>query len=152
MATRSTRSTTLRKAVAEATCKAFNDAGDQASAEGTTLKKPKRAARKPKIDPNSLDGVDEDVDDTAGFLPRPVQGNEKGGWKIGAHVSAAGGVENAPVNAAKIGTEGSTQLKFDPKTDLLVHGNYLVNPGNPDASKRKVAYEYFLDEIRQCGQ
>ncbi|KAH6886701.1 xylose isomerase-like protein [Coprinopsis sp. MPI-PUGE-AT-0042] len=79
------------------------DAGPLVSAEGTTWKKPKRTARKPKINPTSLEGVDEDVVDTAGYLPRPVQDNEKGGWKVGAHASAAGGVENAPVNAAEIG-------------------------------------------------
>ncbi|KAH6886681.1 xylose isomerase-like protein [Coprinopsis sp. MPI-PUGE-AT-0042] len=93
-------------------------------------KKSQRATRKSKIDPASLEGVDEDVVNTAGFLPRPVQGGEKSGWRICAHVSAAGGVEKAPVNAAEIGTEGSTQLKFDPKTDVLVHGNYLVNLGH----------------------
>ncbi|KAH6887300.1 xylose isomerase-like protein [Coprinopsis sp. MPI-PUGE-AT-0042] len=145
----------------------------------TVSKKPKRAARKAKIDPNSLEGVEQDVVDTAGFLPRPVHGSEKAGWKVGAHVSAAGGVANAPVNAAEIGCSAFAlflksqrkwsspplsprsialfkhrmkQLNFDPKTDVLVHGNYLVNLGNPDASKRKVAYDCFLDEIRRCGQ
>ncbi|KAH6886687.1 xylose isomerase-like protein, partial [Coprinopsis sp. MPI-PUGE-AT-0042] len=98
---------------------------------------------------------------------------------VGAHVSAAGGVANAPVNAAEIGCSAFAlflksqrkwsspplsprsialfkhrmkQLNFDPKTDVLVHGNYLANLGNPDASKRKVAYDCFLDEIRRCGQ
>lgn len=32
-------------------------------------------------------------------LPQRVSSN----WKVGAHVSAAGGVENAVMNAAKIG-------------------------------------------------
>ncbi|KAH6886660.1 xylose isomerase-like protein [Coprinopsis sp. MPI-PUGE-AT-0042] len=151
----------------------------QASVGETVSKKPKRVARKAKIDPNSLEGVEQDVVDTAGFLPRPVHGSEKAGWKVGAHVSAAGGVENAPVNAAEIGCSAFAlflksqrkwsspplsprsialfkhrmkQLNFDPKTDVLVHGNYLVNLGNPDASKRKVSYECFLDEIRRSGQ
>lgn len=44
------------------------------------------------------------------------------------------------------------QLNFSPETDVLVHGNYLVNLGNPDATKRKVSYDCFLDEIRRCGE
>ncbi|KAL0563957.1 DNA-(apurinic or apyrimidinic site) lyase, partial [Marasmius crinis-equi] len=79
-------------------------------------------------------------------------------WKVGAHVSAAGGVENSLLNAAKIGAnafalfvksqrkwssppltdtsistfkERMKQLSYDPK-HILPHGSYLINLGNPD--------------------
>ncbi|KAI0050856.1 AP endonuclease, partial [Auriscalpium vulgare] len=99
-------------------------------------------------------------------------------WKIGAHVSAAGGVENAIVNAAKLGatafalflksqrkwtgpplTEASiskfkSRLKdfgYSP-SHVLPHGNYLVNLGNPDAEKRRKSYDCFIDELKRCEQ
>ncbi|KAJ4483695.1 AP endonuclease [Lentinula aciculospora] len=97
-------------------------------------------------------------------------------WKVGAHVSAAGGVENAVLNAAKIGanafalfvksqrkwsspplTESSIssfksrmkELSYDSKF-VLPHGSYLINLGNPDAEKREKSYECFLDDLRRC--
>ncbi|KAF6742679.1 xylose isomerase-like protein [Ephemerocybe angulata] len=109
--------------------------------------------------------------DTTTFLPR-VQSP----WKVGAHVSAAGGVENAVLNAAAIGAnafalflksqrkwEGpplsSTSIRlfkermkeygYDPK-HVLPHGNYLINLGNPDAAKRAKSYECFIDDLRRC--
>ncbi|KAF5315667.1 hypothetical protein D9611_004932 [Ephemerocybe angulata] len=88
------------------------------------------------------------------FLPR-VQSP----WKVCAHVSAAGGVENAVLNAAAIGANAFTlflksqrkwegpplsssirlfkermqEYGYEPK-HVLLHGNYLINLGNPDAS------------------
>ncbi|KAJ3850271.1 xylose isomerase-like protein, partial [Lentinula lateritia] len=97
-------------------------------------------------------------------------------WKVGAHVSAAGGVENAVMNAAKIGanafalflksqrkwispplTESSIslfksrmkELSYDPK-HILPHGSYLINLGNPDDDKRAKSYECFLDDLKRC--
>ena len=78
---------------------------------------------------------------------------------VGAHVSAVGGVENAPVNAHEIGakafalfTRNQRQWKSQPlKADsihlfkerceaygydpgcILPHDSYLINLGNPDA-------------------
>ncbi|KAF8828795.1 hypothetical protein HHX47_DHR3000191 [Lentinula edodes] len=87
-------------------------------------------------------------------LPQRVSSN----WKVGAHVSAAGGIENTVLNAAKIGanafalflksqrkwispplTESSIslfksrmkELSYNPK-HILPHGSYLINLGNPD--------------------
>ena len=77
---------------------------------------------------------------------------------IGAHVSAAGGVENAPINAHKIGatafalfTKNQRQWVTPPLTKqsielfkkrcedygykpnaILPHDSYLINLGNPD--------------------
>ncbi|KAJ6606015.1 xylose isomerase-like protein [Mycena vulgaris] len=97
-------------------------------------------------------------------------------WKVGAHVSAAGGIENAIINASAIGansfalfvksqrkwtspalTEASiagfkarlTEHGYDPR-HILPHGSYLINLGNPDAEKRQKSYECFLDDLKRC--
>jgi deoxyribonuclease IV len=94
---------------------------------------------------------------------------------IGAHVSAAGGVEHAPRRADDIGakafaiftknqrrwfshelTEESIQkfrqeihkLGFSPR-HVLPHDSYLINLGNPDATKREKSFNAFLDELRR---
>lgn len=99
-------------------------------------------------------------------------------WKVGAHVSAAGGVENSVLNAAKIGAnsfalflksqrrwvspalvqtsiglfkERMKQFSYDPK-HILPHGSYLINLGNPDPDKRQQSYECFLDDLQRCDQ
>ncbi|KAJ3538927.1 hypothetical protein NMY22_g4962 [Coprinellus aureogranulatus] len=91
--------------------------------------------------------------DATKFLPRV-----KSPWKVGAHVSASGGVENAVVNAAMIGANAFAlflksqrkwtsppltpssialfkqrmdELDYDCK-HVLPHGSYLINLGNPD--------------------
>ena len=95
---------------------------------------------------------------------------------IGAHVSASGGVENAPVNAYEIGakafalfTKNQKQWFAKPLTDENIHGfkencekygygpehimphdSYLINMGNPDPEKRKLSRNSFLDEMRRC--
>ncbi|KAJ8522878.1 hypothetical protein ONZ45_g596 [Pleurotus djamor] len=96
--------------------------------------------------------------------------------KVGAHVSAAGGVENAISNAHAIGANAfalflksqrkwsSPPLKdssieqfkqrlkdYDYSTKyILPHGSYLINLGNPDDEKREKSYECFLDDLRRC--
>ena len=97
---------------------------------------------------------------------------------IGAHVSASGGVENAPLNAREIGatafalfmknqrqwkaaplTAGSIALfkerceefGFTPK-QILPHDSYLINLGNPDADALAKSREAFLDEMQRCEQ
>jgi deoxyribonuclease-4 len=97
---------------------------------------------------------------------------------VGAHVSAAGGVENAPVNADKIGakafalfTRNQKQWKSKPLTDesivafqencrkfgfsadyILPHDSYLINLGNPDPDGLEKSRAAFLDEMKRCGQ
>jgi deoxyribonuclease-4 len=95
---------------------------------------------------------------------------------IGAHVSASGGVENAPVNAHNIGAkafalftknqkqwfakalteesingfrENCEKYGYKPE-QILPHDSYLINMGNPDPEKRKLSRNSFLDEIRRC--
>lgn len=99
-------------------------------------------------------------------------------WKIGAHVSAAGGVENTVRNAAMVGANSfalfvKSQRKWDspslsvgnidgfkrrmqefgysPK-HVLPHGSYLVNLGNPDEEKRQKSFNCFLDDLQRCEQ
>lgn len=97
---------------------------------------------------------------------------------IGAHVSASGGVENAPVNASAIGatafalftknqrqwvakplTVGSIEqfkancarLGYQPE-HILPHDSYLINLGNPDPEALQKSRDAFLDEMQRCEQ
>ncbi|MFO8234215.1 MAG: deoxyribonuclease IV [Bacteroidales bacterium] len=97
---------------------------------------------------------------------------------IGAHVSAAGGVENAPVNANKIGASGFALFtknqrrwtakpltedniqkfkencrKYDfHKGQILPHDSYLINLGHPEKEKLEKSRNAFLDEMQRCEQ
>ncbi len=97
---------------------------------------------------------------------------------FGAHVSASGGVENAPINAAAIGakafsffTKNQRQWTAAPLTDesiakfkencekhnytpsqILPHDSYLINLGNPDADALDKSRNAFLDELQRCEQ
>ena len=98
--------------------------------------------------------------------------------RIGAHVSAAGGVENAPLNAQKIGarafalfTKNQRQWKAKPLTDksisafrenlekvgiasehVLPHDSYLINLGHPETAGIEKSRDAFLDEMQRCEQ
>ncbi len=97
---------------------------------------------------------------------------------IGAHVSAAGGVENAPLNAAAIGakafalfTKNQRQWSSPPLREesiaafrencrkngfapehILPHDGYLINLGQPDDDKRALSRAAFIDEMQRCDQ
>ncbi len=97
---------------------------------------------------------------------------------VGAHVSASGVVQNAPLNAIKIGakafalfTKNQRQWKGKPLTMLeidefkinlaksgispkhvLPHDSYLINLGHPEIEKIEQSKEAFIDEIRRCEQ
>jgi deoxyribonuclease-4 len=97
---------------------------------------------------------------------------------IGAHVSAAGGVQNAPLNAGEIGanafalfTKNQRQWKSKPLTQdqitgfkenlrrvgisrehVLPHDSYLINLGNPDRAKRQRAVRAFIEEAFRAEQ
>ena len=96
----------------------------------------------------------------------------------GAHVSVAGGVGNAPVQAHAIGAKafalftGSSsrwQSKDIPEEEIarfnsncqlygftpeviLPHDNFLINLGSPDSKKLAMSRKSFLDEMRRCMQ
>jgi len=98
--------------------------------------------------------------------------------RIGAHVSAAGGVENAPLNAQKIGakafalfTKNQRQWKAKPLTEksinafkenlqlvgiapeyVLPHDSYLINLGHPEQEGLEKSRAAFLDEMQRCEQ
>jgi deoxyribonuclease IV len=97
---------------------------------------------------------------------------------VGAHVSAGGGVENAPLNAHKIGarafavfTKNQRQWKAKPLAarsieafrrncadrgyapeHILPHDSYLINLGHPEADGLNKSREAFLDELQRCEQ
>lgn len=97
---------------------------------------------------------------------------------IGAHVSASGGVENAPLNAAAIGAnafalftknqqrwnsaplsmksidafkKNCAELNFPPQS-ILPHDSYLINLGQPTAEGLEKSRRAFVDEMQRCHQ
>jgi deoxyribonuclease-4 len=97
---------------------------------------------------------------------------------IGAHISASGGVENAPLNAQAIGAKAfafftknqrqwfasayTTQnidlfrarceeFGFSPDY-ILPHSSYLINLGNPGEEEIKKSRQAFFDEMSRCEQ
>ncbi|MBD5277895.1 MAG: deoxyribonuclease IV [Bacteroides sp.] len=97
---------------------------------------------------------------------------------IGAHVSSAGGVSNAPLEAVAIGaksfalftgssnrwnskpiSEAETEAfkencrmgGFTPEV-ILPHDNFLINLGSPDPQKLQMSRKSFLEEMRRCEQ
>lgn len=97
---------------------------------------------------------------------------------VGPHVSAAGGVENAPVNAHKLGarafglfTKNQRQWKAKPLTEqnierfkanceeygykphqILPHASYLINLGHPVKEQLEKSRNAFFDEMKRCEQ
>lgn len=97
---------------------------------------------------------------------------------IGAHVSASGGVENAPLNATAIGAkafalftknqrqwtaaplskssiskfkENCGKGGFDPK-HILPHDSYLINLGHPNDENLEKSRSSFLCEMQRCEE
>lgn len=95
---------------------------------------------------------------------------------IGAHVSIAGGIDNAPERAHAIGAtafaiftgfsnrwrtpmpkpekierfkENCSKYNYPPHL-ILPHGNFLINLGSPDEEKLKLSRSSFLDEMKRC--
>lgn len=97
---------------------------------------------------------------------------------VGAHVSASGGVFNAPLNAMAIGakafalfTKNQKQWAAKPLDNetialfqanlaksgilpkhILPHDSYLINLGSPEEDKRQKSLEAFIDELNRCDQ
>lgn len=95
---------------------------------------------------------------------------------IGAHVSASGGVQNAPENAKEIGANAfalftRNQRQWFPKPleesqikgfkerckeygfqaeYILPHASYLINIGSPDEEGLQKSRKAFLDEMQRC--
>jgi len=97
---------------------------------------------------------------------------------VGAHVSASGGVFNAPLNAKAIGAKAfalftknqrqwvakpldeETITLFKKNLDIaeilpkhvLPHDSYLINLGHPEVEKREKSLNAFIDELQRCEQ
>ncbi len=95
---------------------------------------------------------------------------------VGAHVSASGGVFNAPINAMQIGanafalfTKNQKQWSAKPYESetlklwfealeksqilpkhILPHDSYLINLGNPNEEAREKSLNAFIDEVKRC--
>ena len=95
---------------------------------------------------------------------------------VGAHVSASGGVENAPLNAMAIGakafalfTKNQRQWVAKPletksidafhqnleasgilPKHILPHDSYLINLGHPEVEKLEKSRDAFIDELERC--
>ena len=97
---------------------------------------------------------------------------------VGAHISASGGVENAPLNAHAIGakafaffTKNQRQWFASPYKEeniinfkqrckelgyspdhILPHSSYLINLGNPTEDGIEKSRQAFFDEMQRCEQ
>ena len=97
---------------------------------------------------------------------------------IGPHVSASGGVENAPLNAMAVGasafalfTKNQRQWFSAPLTGksiddfkancekagisadyILPHDSYIINLGQPEAEALEKSRNSFLEEMKRCEQ
>ncbi|KAG4266127.1 AP endonuclease 1 [Fusarium proliferatum] len=118
-------------------------------------------------------------DDAKPLADRTDVSSLKPTMNIGAHVSAAGGVQNSVTNAVHIGANAfalflKSQRKWtNPPLDneaknqfismckehsysagehALPHGSYLVNLAQADEEKADQAYKSFLDDLERCEQ
>lgn len=97
---------------------------------------------------------------------------------LGAHVSIAGGVQTAPerameLEATALGIFTKNQRQWNakplsaedisafgeglsrsgiPQEHVVIHASYLINIGNPDATKREKSLDALLDECRRAEQ
>ncbi|MEF1289342.1 deoxyribonuclease IV [Vibrio sp. M260118] len=104
--------------------------------------------------------------------------NQYGSKFIGAHVSAAGGVDQAPLRAKEIGanafalfTKNQRQWVAKPLEEktisafkancqrlgfnsemILPHDSYLINLGAPEPEKLEKSRAAFIDEMERCNQ
>jgi len=95
---------------------------------------------------------------------------------VGAHVSASGGVDNAPLNAMAIGAKAfalftKNQRRWAAKPletktidafhknlensgilakHILPHDSYLINLGHPELEKLEKSRDAFVDELERC--
>jgi len=98
--------------------------------------------------------------------------------RVGAHVSASGGVENAPLNAKEIKAKAfalftKNQRRWEAKPlekksiekfkenceannfkpeHILPHDSYLINLGHPEKEGLEKSRNAFFDEMQRCEQ
>ncbi|TLS26200.1 hypothetical protein PpBr36_05275 [Pyricularia pennisetigena] len=132
----------------------------------------KPAAKRQK----TVKGKEEDIMPLA---ERTVVSTLKRAMYIGAHVSAAGGVQNSVENALQIGANAfalflksqrkwtnpplapeardqfhssCTKHSYDAAKHCLPHGSYLVNLAQSDKEKADQAYGNFVDDLKRCDE
>ncbi|TLD11988.1 uncharacterized protein PgNI_03095 [Pyricularia grisea] len=118
-------------------------------------------------------------EDTMPLAERTVVSTLKRAMYIGAHVSAAGGVQNSVDNAVQIGANAfalflksqrkwvnpplvpeardqfhsaCTKNSYDAAKHCLPHGSYLVNLVQPEKEKADQAYGNFVDDLKRCDE
>jgi AP endonuclease-1 len=96
---------------------------------------------------------------------------------VGAHVSSAGGIQNAPLNSVHIGANAfalflKSQRKwvnppilseaaqgfhdncqhhsYSQNEHVVPHGSYLVNLAHTDPARTTQAYDSFVDDLKRC--
>ncbi|KAH6895126.1 xylose isomerase-like protein [Thelonectria olida] len=143
--------------------------------EESAAKVPAKATAAPKKRKTKA----KDEDNAMPLAERTAVSSLKKAMYIGAHVSAAGGVQNSVANAVHIGANAfalflKSQRKWtnpplDPaaKTQFvsqckhhdyhagehaLPHGSYLVNLAQADEAKANQAYTSFVDDLQRCEQ
>ncbi|PWZ02720.1 AP endonuclease [Testicularia cyperi] len=146
-----------------------SSAHDSSSLSTAGTKRPRKRPKKEEQNA-AANGINEPHE---AFPPRPAPGLQT--HFIGAHISSAGGVENAPLNALRIGatafscfvrpkmqwaskpiaSESSELFRERVNTHgfaahVVPHGCYLVNLANPDKEKREKSYVAFLDDVTRC--
>ncbi|TVY17757.1 DNA-(apurinic or apyrimidinic site) lyase 1 [Lachnellula arida] len=152
-----------KKAPAKRKAKTEED-DDEGDADDTKVKKKRKTKEEKEAEAMPL-------------APRTIISTLKQAMHIGAHVSAAGGVQNSLNNALHIGgnsfalflksqrkwtspplaTEARDQFKafclehnYDAAKHILPHGSYLVNLAQIEPDKADQAYACFLDDLQRC--
>ncbi|KAK4186155.1 xylose isomerase-like protein [Podospora australis] len=140
------------------------DNEEKAAAAKPAPKKRKTAAKK-------------QAEDEIPLAARTAVTSLKKAMYIGAHVSGAGGVQNAVTNATHIGAnafalflksqrkwasppladenktqwhELAKQHNYDAAKHVLPHGSYLVNLAQANKAKADQAYDNFVDDLQRC--
>ena len=143
-------------------------------AEGSPVQvsqEPKKPAAKKRKTASKKD------EDAMPLAARTAIASLKRAMYIGAHVSGAGGVQNAIQNASHIGANAFAlflksqrkwasppladeaknqfhallkQHSYESRKHILPHGSYLVNLAQADPAKATQAYDNFIDDLKRC--
>ncbi|KAL1595085.1 DNA-(apurinic or apyrimidinic site) lyase [Paraconiothyrium brasiliense] len=157
------------------------------------IAKPKKRARKAKVEEETVvdevviqEGEEGNTSKTTQkksrkkkdeIIPPLAERTTGSKLRIGAHVSAAGGIHNAVTNLLHIGAnafalflksqrtwknpdlnpehatlfiDGCKHHGIDASECCVPHGSYLVNLAHPDEERKKQAYDSFHDDLTRC--
>ncbi|KAK0729183.1 xylose isomerase-like protein [Apiosordaria backusii] len=162
----------------------YNEDDDDENAEPDTTEEGEQVDDEPTTKPappkkrKTTTSSSKKTDDNMPLASRTPLNTLKLAMKIGAHVSAAGGVQNSITNASNIGANAfalflkphrtwnyppfspdspslfssllKTHAYTNPSTTILPHASYLINLAQPDKAKATQAYTSFLDDLQRC--